>query len=332
MAGPATDCDRTPLQSFQHVRTSHVGALEAAVWRHYPGAKFDINDRDRTLDAVANRCQLGSIALAYARNRARLRIEIPSLEVYALLFAFKGSARGVIGRGSVDIDADRGLIGSPFERAHLDYGAEFEHFLLSVNPRALCAKLEALTGAPLKAPPVFAPAADFQRPDTENLRRLFTFLVDQLDRGNYPLHPLASAEFEQAMIVSFLRANDNNYSVLLRRSLPSAASWQVHRAEAYIEANWQQPLTIEALAAVTGVSARTLFHSFRKSRGYSPMDFVKRVRLNHARRMLQDTRNATSVTDVAFTCGFGNLGHFSGYYRRAFGEPPSATLRHALRA
>ncbi len=111
-----------------------------------------------------------------------------------------------------------------------------------------------------------------------------------------------------------------------------AAFWQVRRAEAYIEANWEQPLTIEALALVAGVSARTLFHSFKKSRGYSPMDFVKRIRLNHARRMLQDTHNSTSVTDVAFTCGFGNLGHFSGYYRRAFGETPSATLRHGLKA
>ncbi|MGN1288208.1 MAG: helix-turn-helix domain-containing protein [Bradyrhizobium sp.] len=115
-------------------------------------------------------------------------------------------------------------------------------------------------------------------------------------------------------------------------SLGAVASSQVRRAEAYVEANWEQPLTIEALALVAGVSARTLFHSFRKRRGYSPMGFVKRIRLNHARWMLQDQRNSTSVTDVALACGFGNLGHFSGYYRRAFGETPSATLRQALKA
>jgi transcriptional regulator GlxA family with amidase domain len=37
----------------------------------------------------------------------------------------------------------------------------------------------------------------------------------------------------------------------------------------------------------------------------------------------------TTVTDVAFACGFGNLGHFAIYYRRQFGETPSATLRRA---
>ena len=133
-------------------------------------------------------------------------------------------------------------------------------------------------------------------------------------------------------MVSFLTANDSNYSLVLRRPARSAASWQVRRVEAYIEANWDQPLTIEALALVTGVSARTLFHSFRKSRGYSPMDFAKRIRLGHARRMLEEGDASTAVTTVAYTCGFGNLGHFSGYYRRAFGELPSATLRRSLGA
>jgi hypothetical protein len=53
------------------------------------------------------------------------------------------------------------------------------------------------------------------------------------------------------------------------------APWQVRVAEEYIEANWDQLLTIEALAIVTGASVRTIFHSFKRSCGYTPMDFVK---------------------------------------------------------
>jgi len=33
-----------------------------------------------------------------------------------------------------------------------------------------------------------------------------------------------------------------------------------------------------------------------------------------------------SVTDVAYACGFGNLGHFAKYFRAKFGETPSAVL------
>jgi len=46
--------------------------------------------------------------------------------------------------------------------------------------------------------------------------------------------------------------------------------------------------------------------------------------------MLKKADASTTVTSVAFACGFGNLGHFAGYYVRAFGETPSVTLRHGL--
>ena len=38
---------------------------------------------------------------------------------------------------------------------------------------------------------------------------------------------------------------------------------------------------------------------------------------------------ATSVSDVALVCGFGNFGNFANYYRIKFGELPSQTLKRA---
>ena len=38
---------------------------------------------------------------------------------------------------------------------------------------------------------------------------------------------------------------------------------------------------------------------------------------------------ATSVTEVAYSCGFSNLGHFAKDYGRHFGELPSETLNAA---
>jgi AraC-like DNA-binding protein len=321
---------RVPLKAFQHLKTNNLGVLEKAVGRFYPGAKFELGSSAKGIDAVANRFQARDVAVAYSKLGTRLRIDIPDLDVYALLFSFGGGARAQIGREEVEIAANRALIGSGSGAVRLDYAAEFEHLLLSVSPQALATKLEALTGVALNDRIEFKNQADFRHPDTESLRRMFMLLVDHLD-SPAPFHPLALAEFEQALIVSFLMANDSNYSLLLHRNPRAAAPWQVRLAEAYIEANWDQPLTIEALVVITGVSARTLFHSFRKSRGYSPMDFAKRIRLERARGILQRAEDKISVTTVAFACGFGNLGHFSGYYRGAFGETPSATLRRALK-
>jgi transcriptional regulator GlxA family with amidase domain len=99
--------------------------------------------------------------------------------------------------------------------------------------------------------------------------------------------------------------------------------------EEYIEANWRRALTIEEIAEETGVGVRSMFLTFKRARGYTPMSFLQRVRLEQARRMLQTPDETTSVTAVGLWCGFHNAGHFARYYRQAFNELPSATLAMA---
>jgi transcriptional regulator GlxA family with amidase domain len=107
----------------------------------------------------------------------------------------------------------------------------------------------------------------------------------------------------------------------------TSASWQVRRAEEYIETHWSERITIAGLARATAASARSIFFHFKNCRGQSPMSFVKQVRLEHAREMLQHSGINHSVTEVAVDCGFGNLGHFAGDYFKRFGERPSDTLK-----
>lgn len=317
-----------PLNAFRHVQTDNLASLEEAVRRYYPAAKFEIGRGKGALNAVANRAQLRDVALTYGRHGTRLRIQIPSLEAYSLLFSFNGSA-GARARGTdVGVFGDRALLASAGEAVDLDYTAEFEQLILTVPREVLTRKLEALVGEPAADQVMFRADVDFRKPAAGSVRQLFMLLVDQLSSRDPDIHPVALAELEQALVITLLTANDSNYGILLNRSVRSAAPWQVRRVEAYIEAHWDQPLTIEDLALVAAISARSLFHSFRKARGYSPMEFVKRVRLYHARRMLNET-NGVSVTAVAFACGFGNLGHFATYYRRAFGESPSVTRRRS---
>lgn len=114
-------------------------------------------------------------------------------------------------------------------------------------------------------------------------------------------------------------------SVGSRREPPT--TWQVRRAEAYIESHWNEPITIAGLARASAASARSIFYHFKNSRGQSPMSFVKQVRLEHARDMLENSGIGRSVTEIAIDCGFGNLGHFAGDYLKHFGERPSDTLK-----
>ncbi len=165
-------------------------------------------------------------------------------------------------------------------------------------------------------------------PAARSLREQFLFVVSEVNRTETP-PPLVIAEWEQALMVAFLCGNQHNYSHRLARKPHDLAPWQVRRAEEYIEAHWNQPIRIEDIAMVTGASARNLFRTFRQSRGCSPMAFAKRIRLSQSRQLLQSAAPTSTVTDVAFKCGFSDLGRFSREYRQAFGELPSEVLKRS---
>jgi len=182
-----------------------------------------------------------------------------------------------------------------------------------------------------KTPLEFDITTDLRNPHAQYLQNLLAFLARQFDSDAAQLPSLVVRELEQAVIVAFLRANRNSLSHFLEGDVQQAAPHEVYRAEQYIEANWDKPIAIEELVAVTNVSARALFKSFRKFRGYSPMTFAKSVRLRQARKMLTKIPGI-SVADVAFRCGFGNLGHFSKNYRELFEELPSETRNRVSRS
>lgn len=103
----------------------------------------------------------------------------------------------------------------------------------------------------------------------------------------------------------------------------------VARVNEFLQENLSEPLTISALSRVAGVSERTLRSAFHDVLGVSPKQYAIRERLRAAREALCNADpDSTTVTDVAMTYGFFELGRFAGRYRDVFGERPSETLRH----
>ncbi|MGO4716601.1 helix-turn-helix domain-containing protein [Bradyrhizobium sp. 2TAF24] len=84
-------------------------------------------------------------------------------------------------------------------------------------------------------------------------------------------------------------------------------------------------LGLTEVARRSGTSVRSLQRHFARH-GLSAARVLKLIRLRRANNLLHEADTATSVTAVAFACGFTNLGHFARDYRGAFGELPSATL------
>jgi len=102
----------------------------------------------------------------------------------------------------------------------------------------------------------------------------------------------------------------------------------MRRLEEVLEANVDRTLYVAELCAATGASDRTLRVCCQENLGMSPMRYLWLRRMHLARRALRIADpGTTTVTEIATSYGFWELGRFSVAYRSVFGEAPSAALR-----
>lgn len=326
----ADPLDKKPLDRFPAIRAGDIDETRAVISELYGDLRLSVDHEFDGFRAHGNHCQLNDLGISYTRFGVPIRQSFPGLVGgYATQIALAGSGEARIAGETVGVTGRRTFVGSPGMPVDVNYTSDYEEITVLLDPSAVQRKLAALIGAEVNETLVFYPEVDLDSPANRLWWRLLQFLISEVESREHDLPLTALGEIEQALIVMFLKTHRHNFSDLLCRRHRDAAPRQVRLAEEYIEAHWDKPITVERLADIAGVSARSIFSSFRKNRGYSPMVFVKQVRLRHARQMLISPEPGTTVARVATLCGFGNLGDFAKDYRTAFGELPSETLRNA---
>ncbi|AYQ29243.1 MULTISPECIES: AraC family transcriptional regulator [unclassified Polaromonas] len=109
-------------------------------------------------------------------------------------------------------------------------------------------------------------------------------------------------------------------AAIRRLGWPDGHAQRVARAVAVLRAEFAQPLPVERLAAVAGMSPSSFHQHFRNVTSLSPLQFQKQLRLIEARRlMLSEDASASSA---AFAVGYESVPQFTREYGRMFGLPP----------
>ena len=88
--------------------------------------------------------------------------------------------------------------------------------------------------------------------------------------------------------------------------------------------NLDQPLTLEQLAAQAHLSPFHFARQFKTTTGYSPHQFLLRIRIEKAQRLMAANR---SLTETAFATGFYDQSHFVHAFKRVTGYTPRAFMR-----
>jgi len=100
-------------------------------------------------------------------------------------------------------------------------------------------------------------------------------------------------------------------------------------AVAYMETNYLQPMTVADLAEKAHLSKRHFLRMFGQTFGKPPIEYLIRLRVEHARGLLEQT--AMSISQVAFASGFNDSNYFSRQFRRLTKCSPRAFRKSLVR-
>ncbi len=112
-----------------------------------------------------------------------------------------------------------------------------------------------------------------------------------------------------------------------RSSLARALSTRNPKLVQVVQAmhrNIEDPLALDDLSAMTGLSRRQIERHFSQYLGESPTITYRNIRLDRARALIVETD--MTVAQIAVACGFNSNSVFSRHYRERFGASPSAHL------
>lgn len=89
----------------------------------------------------------------------------------------------------------------------------------------------------------------------------------------------------------------------------------------YINAHYQEELTIDHLASICNYSPTYFMNFFKKNLGVSCMDYLISYRLRKATELLQ--HSSLSILEIASEVGFTNLSNFNRQFKKAYHMTPS---------
>lgn len=268
-------------------------------------------------------------ATDYGNPYGRVVVTIPPMEeLYLVQFSLSGRAEISQGDESFVLDPGEMCVLGSGQRIRQVFDQGYKHFTVKVSK----ADLETLLAQELGFRPGelhFSSRPVRLEGAAASFAGMVRTVCDDIDLGLTAYsHPRTCGSVEDTLKRLLLAAVPHNHSDLFNGSVSGLAPFYVRRAEEYIRAHAEEPISLTDLIEVSGVSARSLHAGFRRFRDSTPMGYLKNHRLSLARSALQKgAEKGVSVTDVALACGFTHLSKFARDYFERYGERPSTTLR-----
>jgi transcriptional regulator GlxA family with amidase domain len=135
-------------------------------------------------------------------------------------------------------------------------------------------------------------------------------------------HTIA-VQASKALLIDMPRECQTGFAVLPMGARHGDA--RIERAEAWIHRHCREDFRFEALARELGMSPRNFIRRFKSATGISPVDYLQRLRVSAAKRLLEGEH--VTVQEVGTAVGYGDAAFFRSLFKRHTGLAPAAYRR-----
>jgi len=94
----------------------------------------------------------------------------------------------------------------------------------------------------------------------------------------------------------------------------------VKKAQAYIESNLHEKISIEQLSAALAVGRRNFDRRFIKATGNTPIEYAQRVKIESAKKELENSRK--TINEVMYEVGYSDVKAFREVFRKVTAMSP----------
>ncbi|MFC4873179.1 helix-turn-helix domain-containing protein [Negadavirga shengliensis] len=94
----------------------------------------------------------------------------------------------------------------------------------------------------------------------------------------------------------------------------------IQKAQMYLEKNYQDKISIKFLIKKLNLERRTFDRRFIKASGMTPLDYLQRVRIEAAKKSLENTRK--TVNEIMYDVGYSDTKAFRNVFNRITGISP----------
>lgn len=331
-----TDVATSPAAQSRGLRRSLVQVSDDAELHRFLERAYNVRLRIGRVDesnrhpALSHaRADAGSFAIEDVDLAGRLTAESAPLDQVVVVWPARGTMSGRSGGLTTGAGVDQiALVSQTGERLDVQTG-DVDLVSVMMDPALLASVATGIPMAHVRTSVRFHSLVPVDAAAGRIWRQTVDYVKNNLLRDDAMATPLVLGHATRLLAAVTLSTFPNT-AIAEGRPQDRTDTHPVllRRAVEFLEANAAADISIGDVADAVHITPRAVQYMFRRHLDTTPMQHLRRVRLDYAHRdLVEGDRRSTTVTAVAAKWGFAHTGRFAVQYRQAYGRSPHETLR-----